>query len=54
MAVASSFSSTKLLSLIQISTEYVPMDLIYNKPVFVQNMTWRRANDRPLHEPLMT
>ena len=39
---------------IQISLKFVPMSPIDNKPALVQVMAWRRIDDNPLPEPMMT
>ena len=39
---------------IQISLKLVPRSPIGNKPALVQVMAWRRTDDEPLHEPMLT
>ena len=38
---------------IKLSLKFVPKGPIYNIPALVQMMTWRRAGDKPLSEPIM-
>ena len=40
--------------LIQISSKFVSMSSVDNKPALVQIMVWRRIGEKPLPEPMMT
>ena len=40
--------------LIQILLKHVPRSPIDNKPALVQVMAWRRIDDKPLPEPILT
>ena len=39
---------------IQIALKFVPNGPINNIPALVQIMAWRRTDDKPLSEPMMT
>ena len=47
------WNQNKIITL-QISLKYVPWSPIDNKPALVQVMAWRKAGDKPLHEPMRT
>ena len=38
---------------IEISSKFVSMSSVDNKPALVQIMVWRRIGDKPLPEPMM-
>ena len=40
--------------MIQISSKFVSMRSVGNKPALVQIIVWRRIGDKPLLEPMMT
>ena len=52
MTNISTFSSPLILKKYECLT-FVPKGQISNIPTLVQRMAWRRANDKPLYEPMM-
>ena len=48
------FENGNLCILIQISLKFVSNGPIDNKAALVQVMAWRRTDDKPLSEPMLT
>ena len=44
----------KICVLIKISLKFVPKGPIDNNPALVQILAWRRIDDKPLFEPVLT
>ena len=48
------FVNEKFCILIKISLKFVPKGQIDNNPALVKTMAWRRIDDKPLSQPILT
>ena len=54
MTFSNAFFNENIRISINVSLNFVPYGLLNYKSVLVQIMTWRRAGEKPLSEPMMS